>query len=357
MKREDPEALRQSLAALKDEVPPMPEGLHQRWMNAVEESPMQDTPIRTPRPWKRILAAAAAAVFVIGGTILTRDLNIGAPSRNTAKDSGYAIYAEEDRYAADDAENGAGGMMLKSASYTSNDETSYAAYGANSDDTMEQKIIRNVTLRLGTRDYDTSLAALRAACEEAGGNIASITESGSNVRNATMTLHIPAENLDAFLEGTGAWGRVIRRSESSEDVTESYYDTKARLETQQALMARLKELVEKAQDLSDVLALESQMADTQYEIDRLTGILQNTDRKVSYATVDVSLQEEKAADDAENTELTLGQRLSGALHTGAEAFVGFLSDAAVFLTCALPFLAVVAVAAIVIRLVRKKRKQ
>ena len=86
------------------------------------------------------------------------------------------------------------------------------------------------------------------------------------------------EQLDDYFSGTSGLGRVISREESATDVTESYYDTQARLETQQALMARLQALVTDAADLSDLLTLESQIAETQYQIDRLQSSLNSTDR-------------------------------------------------------------------------------
>ena len=353
----DNEALRQKLEALKEDVPPMPEGLHQRWMKAVEEAPMQEKKTRSI-PWKRGLAVAAAAVFVLGGTLLTRDLNLdtpapaGAPAQNQKAES-----ASYDGIAYDSGTVTGGGI----ASYSARNATLMAEPAAAeetgmTDDSQEQKIIRTVSLTLGARDYASSLAAVKAACEEAGGWISSLTENGSDLRTARMTLRIPAEQLDEFLTCTEGWGRVISRSESTEDVTESYYDTQGRLATQQALMARLKELVEQAQDLSDILSLEAQMADTQYEIDRLTGALQQTDRQVDYATVSVTLREETASDEAANASLTLWQRLGGALRTGWTAFTDFLADAAVFLVCALPFLAVVAAAWLIVRLIRRRRR-
>ena len=149
---------------------------------------------------------------------------------------------------------------------------------------------------------------------------------------------------------------MTRREESADDVTESYYDTKARLETQQALMARLQALVTDAADLSDLLALESQIADTQYQIDSLQARLNSTDRQVDYATVNVSLKEELPSDSITDVEMTLGQRIGHALTTGWEIFTSFLGDTAVFLVAALPFLALLAMAWIIIRLVRRSRR-
>lgn len=359
---DDRDALRQQLKVLEDDVPPMPEGLHQRWMRAVEEEPMDKTPPgKKTSQWKRLLAVAAAAVFVIGGAIWAKDVNLGQ-SKNSY------VLLQEDTATEDTASYSRNSSLLMSTGstdssgagaslYTNNDEGGYGGED-NIASQQETKIIRTVSLTLGTTAFDDTLSSIKQACFDAGGRVEYASEYGStSQRSASLTLRIPSEQLDLFLEGTNGWGRVIRRSETAEDVTESYYDTKGRLETQQALMARLKELTEKAESLEDILSLESQMADTQYQIDRLTGILQSTDNQVSYATVNVSVQEEKAADTAQNTEESLLSRMGSALKVGADAFVSFLSDALVFLVYALPFLGVVAVVVITVVIVRKKRNK
>ena len=46
-----------------EDVPAMPKDTHARWMNAVRET--KQTPVRATAPWKRGLAVAAAAVFLL----------------------------------------------------------------------------------------------------------------------------------------------------------------------------------------------------------------------------------------------------------------------------------------------------
>ena len=161
--------------------------------------------------------------------------------------------------------------------------------------------------------------------------------------------------LDALLESAGSVGRVIRRTETAEDVTDSYQDTAARLATQQAKMERLQALMSDTASLSDVLELESAIADTQYTIDSLQGQLNHTDSQVNYATVDVTLREESAAD-AATRDMSLGERLLTGLQTGWETFRDFIKDMLVFLSAALPYLATLAVVGIIIRLIYRKKR-
>ena len=356
------DGLQDDLARLSDDVPPLPEDFHQAWTKRVEEAAMDNKPesSRPRRQWTRLLSAAAAVVFVLGGTLLTRDAL--SPRSAAPEDlAGGALYSAYDY----DGGGGSPKLMARNAAYdegadyvTYTDEVADAGYEEDAAAT-EQKIIRTVSLTLGTQSYEQSLDSLRSQCEALGGWVSYSSESAmsSGLRRAYLTLRIPADQLDDFLSGTGGLGRVISREESATDVTESYYDTQARLETQQALMARLHALVTDAADLSDLLALESQIADTQYQIDRLQASLNSTDRQVSYATVDVTLREETASSDITDGEKSLGQRILSALETGLEAFLDFLSDMAVFLAAALPFILLVAVVWIVVKLIRRAIKR
>ena len=150
---------------------------------------------------------------------------------------------------------------------------------------------------------------------------------------------------------------VISRTETAEDVTESYQDTAARLATQQAKMERLQALMNDTASLSDLLELESAIADTQYTIDSLQSRLNSTDSQVNYATVDVSLREESAAEAVTTREKSLGERVLAGLQTGWETFAGFMKDMVVFLSAALPYLAAVAILTIMVRLICRKKER
>jgi anti-sigma factor RsiW len=71
MNMHDVDTLDQELRSLQEDVPPMPEDFHAGWMKQVEEEAMQKQTRKTS--WTRILSVAAALVFVVGGTLLSRE--------------------------------------------------------------------------------------------------------------------------------------------------------------------------------------------------------------------------------------------------------------------------------------------
>ena len=189
-----------------------------------------------------------------------------------------------------------------------------------------------------------------------GSNKIASCKSRTNLRTAHLTLRIPQTALDGYLSGAEQLGRITSRSETAEDVTASYQDMQTRLDTQLALMERLQALITESGDLSDLLALESQIADTQYMIDALQSSLAGTDRQVAYSTVSVSLFEEKAPA-LTDTTVSLGERIVAAVRIGWNAIADFTGDMLVFLVAALPFIVVVVVAVAAVAVVRRIRRR
>lgn len=362
--------LLEELSDLAQDVPPMPEDVHAGWMKLVEEDAMmpkdnstEKKTFRIPRSVTRFLSAAAALVFLVGGTLASRD--VLSPKGDSPRTETAAYKAAGDYGSSMARSTGNANALYSTASMESammadmDYEVAEEPAAGETAQSNAQKIIRTASMTLSTTEFDAAAASLRELCAANGGWVSYSSQStGYNgLRSAWFTLRVPAEHFDAFLAGADGVGRVSSRAESADDVTESYYDTATRLATKQALMARLTAMTTETADLADLLELESKIADVQYDIDRLQGNLNHTDNQVNYATVDVTLKEEAPADTMVVREKTLGERLVSALTVGWEAFAEFFADMAVFLVAALPFLAVLAVLVIVIRIVRKKHRK
>jgi hypothetical protein len=81
------------------------------------------------------------------------------------------------------------------------------------------------------------------------------------------------------------------RSESSEasEVTEEYTDLQARLRNQEATEAQLLELLNKAETIPDILAVQDKVSQVRLEIERVQGRINVLDSLTSMATITVEL--------------------------------------------------------------------
>ena len=370
-----------SLALLAGEVPDMPSDFHERWTSRLDTPKEAKRPVRSrlSPAMKRTLAAAAAAVFILGGTFLTRDtlgprtLESSFPARTVSpqsspildeKASGTIFRAEapnnEVTYDMEEAEwEEAAEEAVMTASYSAvSSEADESDGGMPSADAAERKIVRSGSMSLATADMDGTLASLQSLCKEKGGWVAysSDTADRAGGRQAQLTLKLPADAFDQCMEEAGSLGRVLRRETHEQDLTESYRDRHARLQTQLALMEQYRSLVDEAASVSELIELEQQMAQTQYEIDTLTSSLAATDSRVSFSTLEIQLREEQPEAGAVQSDASLASRLRAAFSLGIGAAAGFLRDALLFLTAALPFLVPATLLALVIFWIRKHRR-
>ena len=85
-------------------------------------------------------------------------------------------------------------------------------------------------------------------------------------------------------------GKVTSRRVSSEDVTEQYVDIDARLKTMIALRDRLRALLDKADNVKDVLAIEKELGRVQGDIDSMQARLKALKGKVDLASISVTIR-------------------------------------------------------------------
>lgn len=347
---------------------PVPPSFEAKWTGAVrrEESiQMSKKSICKWSGWtKVVLPVAAALVVLVGagwasnldfsGSNLTSDSPKQQPmvaySRSSTADYEVAMDygAAEESYDVSYSTTTAGSGIM--ANYSAKQSAAQPT---------ERKLVRTVSLTMRTGNYEQDVAAIQELVASVGGYEEYHYESGDvasgDSRYVEMTLRIPSDQLDSFLGSVGGIGRVVNRSENVVDRTTEYTDNETRLNTLNTKMARLQELLEKAENVEDLLAIENQIADTQYDIDMLTGWQLGIDRQVDMSTVTLTMREEKPTEIA--PEMTFGEKLSRAVKASWEGFVQFLKNALVFLVMAIPAILTIGVIVVVVVLVRKGRKK
>ena len=156
------------------------------------------------------------------------------------------------------------------------------------------RIVRTATLLLVAADFDAARTALTRIVAEMNGFVGSLDVSGvpPNPRVLTATIRIPSARLDAALGSMKALGKVLNESQSADDVTEQALDLEARIANGRNTEKRLNDLLQKRTgDLSDVLAAERELSRVREEIERLDAQRQNLEKRVTYSTVSLRIEE------------------------------------------------------------------
>ena len=107
----------------------------------------------------------------------------------------------------------------------------------------------------------------------------------------TIEMRVPAAQFDAALADIrGAGGSVTAEKITGKDVTEEYIDLEARLRTQRDLEEQMSQILKRAADIEDVLAVQEKLAAVRTEIERIEGRRCFLESQSSLSTVSVTLQ-------------------------------------------------------------------
>jgi hypothetical protein len=160
------------------------------------------------------------------------------------------------------------------------------------------RLVRTARLTVVTDRFDASRAEMDALVRRLEGFTGRILVTGTveQGRALSATLQIPSPKLDEAMTGLKALGRVTSEGADGEDVTQHSIDLDARLSNARNSEKRLAAILEKRTgDLSDVLAVEREIARVRGEIESMEAQRTSLDRRITYATIELQLTEEKRA--------------------------------------------------------------
>ena len=160
----------------------------------------------------------------------------------------------------------------------------------------DRKLIRNVNLSLQTKEFDTVLENMSQKVKDLGGYIQDSSVWGSSSdysssRSASYTLRIPSDKLDEFIDVVETLGNVTYKNESVDDVTLRYVDVESHKKALETEQERLLALLEKAENVEDIITIENRLSDVRYELENYESQIRLLDNQIDYSTVYVDISE------------------------------------------------------------------
>lgn len=216
-------------------------------------------------------------------------------------------------------------------------------------DAAKTHVIRTATLSVEVKSVTKALAEARSVALGAGGVIEN--ETTERVDDAYTTsnvvLRVPEAEYDSVLTELAGTGKLLSRTANAKDVTEQVVDVNSRIATQRASVNRVRKLMDQAQDITDVVALESQLNTRQAELESLLAKQASLADRTTMATVTLDLSEKpkEQKDDGDDSPGFLD-----ALGGGWDAFVSVLRWIVVVMAAILPFVVALAVLFVLWRL-------
>ena len=232
-----------------------------------------------------------------------------------------------------------------------------------------QKLITTVSIEAETEDLDAMLAHVNAKISALSGYIESqdiwngSSYSSYRYRNANLTIRIPADKLDQFVQQVSEQSNVVSKNTTTENVTLTYVATESRVKALETAEARLLELLAKAETMEDLLTIEARLTDVRTELEQVASQLRLLDNKINYSTVHLYLTEVTEYTEVEEEPETFWQRLGRNFVKSLESLGDFLLGLIVVIAVCLPYLVVFGVIGLVIFLIirasikKKKRRK
>jgi anti-sigma factor RsiW len=175
------------------------------------------------------------------------------------------------------------------------------------------QLIRTGSMSLLVPDVERAVAQLTALAQLQFGDVISLddeTPSQPGVRHtAQVQLSVPADRFDETMAALAKIGAAQSRSINAENVSDQIVDAQARLRNLRHTEADMLRILDRSGKIPDVLDVTQQIAQVREQIEQLDAQLQSMQHRVSYSTISVAIEDEKAVASAEPS---FGTQLSDA---------------------------------------------
>ena len=231
-----------------------------------------------------------------------------------------------------------------------------AGNGANAISLHPSAVIKTADLTIRTKDVRGQAEQAIQIATVAGGDLSSQLQTdapNTNTGRADLVLTVPPRTLESVLTQLDGLGTELARRTATEDVTGQVADVTSRAASAQASITRLQTLFSQAANVTDIVALESELAQREADLESLQAQQKALTAETASATITLHLLGTGEA--APVTRSGSARGFGGGLSRGWQAFTGIGAWALTALGAVLPFLLVIALLGGGVWLIRRRR--
>lgn len=205
-----------------------------------------------------------------------------------------------------------------------------------------RSIIYTGAITVRVADVDEAAAAATAVAERYGGFIGGDRRSDTgdaDQAQATLVLRIPAGDFTAAVTDLAELGEEESRGIETEDVTEEVVDLETRIATAAASVERTRVLLERADSIEDIVAVEAELSEREAALASLQARQRRLADLTTLSTITATLLAQEASPEPEDDDRGF---LAG-LVAGWDAFTTSVTVLLTGLGALLPWLVAVGV--------------
>lgn len=163
-----------------------------------------------------------------------------------------------------------------------------------------RKVIKNAFLSLDIENYDEKFEQIINLVNVSGGYIEhSDTQyrhyvpdkPEESLKIGNITARVPENKFLTIVDQVKGIGIVTNFGMGGQDITMQYRDTVNEVENLKIQEERLREIMEKADNVKDILEVERELSRVRGDINRMTGDIKRWDDLVGLSTINISLNE------------------------------------------------------------------
>ncbi len=204
-----------------------------------------------------------------------------------------------------------------------------------------EKLVYTCDLTIQTLEFNETIKAINEKIKEYEGIVEQQTQSDdsydwyySNYVKRSGTLHsyikvrIPTEKYEEFLSAIEGNGKVINKSQNVENISKTYYETEAVIESLKIQEERLLEMLKSADKIEDMITVEARLTEVQTELNKQKTLLSSMDMDVDYSTINLNIEEvlEYSQSQPGQKTNTFIDRLKNTIVDSWESFVNTLEE-------------------------------
>ncbi|MEW6750224.1 MAG: DUF4349 domain-containing protein [Candidatus Latescibacterota bacterium] len=202
----------------------------------------------------------------------------------------------------------------------------------------QRLVVKTAQLELEVAEHGAWAQAMGQLVDRLGGFIVSAaTRSGhANVERGELVVRVPAARFEELLAQVRASARRVESEEvSGQDVTEEFYDLKARLDNHRRTEERFRQILQSASKVEDVLAVERELARVREEIEVLEGRQRYLADRIALCTVTVQWHEPYPVGAGRQGQ-SLADRIGAGFARGVQGLAAVMEGLIAFVVAALP---------------------
>jgi PKD repeat protein len=154
-------------------------------------------------------------------------------------------------------------------------------------------IVRTADLSIAVTDITAAVSQITQLSNNNNGYVVLANQTSTDKSiSGVISIRIPAEQFESTMSALRTMAvKVTSENVSAADVSQEYTDLSSKLKNLETAAAQLTEIMQKAEKVEDVLAVENQLIATQGEIEVTKGRMQYLKQTSAMSLININLQQ------------------------------------------------------------------